>query len=137
MKIAVEDSADAKFDMAPMIDMVFLLLIFFMLVSRVSISQNREMELPTATKAAVAKERPDRMIVNVDIAGDVYIGASEATATIDQVREAVRAEATRNPRLKVTIRGDGGSEFKKIREVMNACAEAGVDNVIFTAHQVE
>ena len=124
MKIAVEDSADAKFDMAPMIDMVFLLLIFFMLVSRVSISQNREMELPTA-------------IVNVDIAGDVYIGASEATATIDQVREAVRAEATRNPRLKVTIRGDGGSEFKKIREVMNACAEAGVDNVIFTAHQVE
>ena len=72
MNIPVDNSDDAKFVMAPMIDMVFLLLVFFMCASQLSQTQSLPMEIPTATKAVVPTERPDRFVVNIDKDGNLY-----------------------------------------------------------------
>ena len=65
MQIPVEKlfEDDAQFEMTPMIDMVFLLLVFFMCASHMSTVQNVEMEIPTASKAVVPKERPEPAVV--------------------------------------------------------------------------
>ena len=72
MKIPMDTNEEAEFDMAPMIDMVFLLLIFFMMASQLSIRQNVPLEIPTASKAVVPKERPSRFVVNIDKEGMIY-----------------------------------------------------------------
>ena len=69
MRIPIDDSKDAAFQMAPMIDMVFLLLVFFMCASHMSTEQNAELDIPTATRAVVPKERPGRFTVNIKADG--------------------------------------------------------------------
>ena len=56
MKIPLADDEESGFEMTPMIDMVFLLLVFFMCASHLSTVQNVDLEIPTATKAVVPKE---------------------------------------------------------------------------------
>ncbi len=137
MKMPFDDNSNSKFDMAPMIDMVFLLLIFFMLVSTISASQNKEMTLATSTEANIPDDRPDRLIINVDIDGNIYIGGSDEIVTIETVESEIRSRAKENPRLKVSLRCDAESEAKMSRGVIEACGRAGVDNIVFAASKEE
>lgn len=129
MKIAIEQEGDAQFEMAPMIDMVFLLLVFFMCASHMSVVQSVPMEIPTATKAVVPEERPDRFIVNITADGTVYSG--ETVVTIEELKNIAKADLQYAPNLKVYIRADQKTHHKHVRKVMNSLAETGLDNFIF------
>lgn len=131
MKIPLEQEIDAKFEMAPMIDMVFLLLVFFMCASHMSVVQSVPLEIPTAKKAVVPKERPDRLIVNVTSDGTIYSGNTEVT--IDQLKDIAKDEMQYTPNMKVYIRADQTTHHKYVRKVMTALAETGLDNFIFGA----
>ncbi|MDA3800237.1 MAG: biopolymer transporter ExbD [Kiritimatiellae bacterium] len=129
MKIAIEQEGDAQFEMAPMIDMVFLLLVFFMCASHMSVIQSVPMEIPTATKAVVPDERPNRFLVNITADGTVYSGDTEVT--IDQLKELAKEDMQYKPNMKVYIRADQKTHHKDVRKVMNSLAETGLDNFIF------
>jgi biopolymer transport protein ExbD len=131
MKIALEQEGDAQFEMAPMIDMVFLLLVFFMCASHMSVVQSIPMEIPTATKAVVPKERPDRFIINITPDGNIYSGND--LVTIDELKDIAKSEIQITPNMKVYIRADQKTHHKHIRKVMNSLAENGFDNFIFGA----
>ncbi len=132
MKIQIEE-IEAGFDMSPMIDMVFLLLIFFMIASRFSVSQNVQLEIPTATKAIVPKERHERFTVNVKADGSFCIYGRETPVTIDEVREAFKREKGLDPNLKIYVRADQETDFKFVRQIISAMAEEGLDDSIFGA----
>ena len=130
MKIEPPKEAEPEFAMAPMIDMVFLLLVFFMCASHMSQSQNIELKIPTASKAVVPKERPDRFVINIEENGTVHKGM-QAVKSIDDLAADVKAERERNPDIKVYLRADANTEHRQVKKVMNAMAEAGVDDFIF------
>ena len=133
MRIPVETASDTEFDMSPMIDMVFLLLIFFMIASRFSVAQNVELDIPTATKAVVPKERHERFTVNVLPDGGICIYNSPDPVTADALREAFRNEKARDPGTKIYIRADQTTDFRHVRKVMTIMAEEGLDDSIFGA----
>ena len=133
MRIPVDNASDTEFDMSPMIDMVFLLLIFFMIASRFSVAQNIELDIPTADKAVVPKERHERFTVNVLPKGEICIYGSPEPVTLDQLREAFRREKERDPTTKVYIRADQTTDFVHVRKVMTIMAEEGLDDSIFGA----
>lgn len=133
MKIPVETSSDTEFDMSPMIDMVFLLLIFFMIASRFSVAQNIELDIPTADKAAVPKERHERFTVNVLPGGEFCIYGSPEPVSAEALREAFRSEKEKDPATKVYIRADQKTDFVHVRKVMTIMAEEGLDDSIFGA----
>ncbi len=133
MKIKLLDDENPKFNMAPMIDMVFLLLVFFMCASKVSQSQRLEMEIPEATKAVVPKERPDRWTVNILVDGQLFSG--DQPVAIDDLGRLVKARLDEQPQLKVYIRADAGTEHAEVRKVMNALAEVGIDDFIFGVYK--
>lgn len=133
MKIPVDSGPDAQFDMSPMIDMVFLLLIFFMIASRFSVQQNIELEIPTATKATVPKERHERFTVNVMENGTFCIYGNPVPVTGDALREALKREKTAAPETRVYIRADQDTDFAHVRKVMTIMAEEGLDASIFGA----
>ena len=131
MQIPVEKlfQNDAKFEMAPMIDMVFLLLVFFMCASHMSVIQNVELEIPTATKAVVPKERADRFIVNITKDGIIFSGNQQVT--IDELKNIIKASKTADPTLKLYLRADQETAHKYVKKVMNAVGEAGIDDFVF------
>ncbi len=129
MRIVREGPEEAKFQMAPMIDMVFLLLIFFMCASSISQTRTLKLELPTATKGVVPKERPDRWTVNVFADGSLYSG--DRPVTVDDLKAEVQQRLRETPSTKIYLRADANAEHRHIKKVLNAMAAIGVDDFIF------
>ena len=129
MRMPEPDDEDAKFAMAPMIDMVFLLLVFFMCTSTLSSKAGLKMMLPFASKGSVPKERPDRYVVNIMPDGSLFSG--DDAITVEALKTAVKSYLTDNPKAKVYLRADGTSPHRVVKKVMAAMAEAGVDDFIF------
>lgn len=124
-----EEKEDTKLQMSPLIDMVFLLIIFFMTASHMSSSRNMDLDIPTASNGNVPKERPDRWTVNVLADGTVYSG--QTAVSLDELRQLVATRVQVDPETKVYLRADKVTPHKTVRQVMNAMAEAGVGDFIF------
>lgn len=135
MRLMVEDKEEAKFAMAPMIDMVFLLLVFFMFASNLSQSKNIPLNIPEATRGVIPKERPDRYVINVTRDGDLYAGMQPVQ--LDELQALVKAALALNPLTKVYLRADGDAPHKEIRKVMGKMAEAGIDDFLFGVYAVD
>ena len=130
MKVkSLNEDDDAQFQMAPMIDMVFLLLVFFMLASQLSQQQNVRLDMPTAASGVVPEERPDRYIVNITLDGQLYSGMNEVE--LADLGDLVLAAREANPQLKVSLRADREAPYREIRRVLSAMAEVGIDDFIF------
>jgi biopolymer transport protein ExbD len=121
-----------NFNMAPMIDMVFQLLIFFMVESHFSTMQNVELEIPTAEHATVPQDRPDRVVVNIRADGSLFCGDKPA-ATIEAVKAMVKERRQYMPSAKIYLRADRETPHVYVRRVMNAMGELGIDDFIFGA----
>ena len=98
----VEEQEETKIQMAPMIDMVFLLIVFFMTASHLSTQKNMDLDIPEARSGTVPKERPDRWTVNILRDGTLFSG--QQPVTIDGC--APRRGACRPSRHKVYLRAD-------------------------------
>ena len=112
-------------DLTPVIDMVFLLLIFF-LVATTFQQTEREMKvaLPAADSAGPITAVLREIVVNVDEAGQIIVSgrsiSEEALRTM--IADAVRV----NPEQKVTVRGDRRTAYANIVRVLDACKGAGI-----------
>lgn len=124
-----DEKEETKLQMSPLIDMVFLLIIFFMTASHMSSSKNMDLDIPTASNGNVPKERPDRWTVNVLADGTVYSG--QTVVSLDELRQLVATRVQSEPDMKVYLRADKVTPHKTVRQVMNAMAEAGVGDFIF------
>lgn len=120
--------------MAPMIDMVFLLLVFFMCVSTISGGAARvPAELAESVRARVPKELARRLPVTVLAGGAVFVGAAEVPA--DGLEARLREEFRREPRLLVNVRAEGAVPFEAVKAVLRAAAAAGAGDVVFAAFE--
>ena len=120
--------------MAPMIDMVFLLLVFFMTVSNLAQAQKRiELELPESHQAEVPEDLSDRTPVSVKPDGSVYWGATEVT--VEEVTERLESLVADEPDLRVQVRADRSTPFEEVKKVLRACAKAGAYDVIYATYE--
>ena len=129
MRIAVEEKDETKLQMAPMIDMVFLLIIFFMTASHLSSQKSKDLDIPVATHGVVPKNRPDRWTVNIMADGSIFSG--QTAVTVDELKTMVSDRRKTEPDVKVYLRADKKTPHKDVKAVMTAMAEAGVGDFIF------
>lgn len=140
---------DLGVDMTPMIDCVFLLLIFFMCTSSMSkVDQTPEIRLPIAPKAAVPDDLRGRGTVNL-LPLNALTGAGETVTRekpflvsgrlVDdaELQKQIAARRQEEPNLRVYLRVDREVDFAQVRRAIKACAEAGVFDVIFATFQSE
>lgn len=114
--------------LTPLIDVVFLLLIFFLVATRFA-EEERQMDilLPEASAAEPLIAQPKQLFVNVDRNGRYYIAGAE----LDQARleRALKQAWADNPgRQEVIIRGDRSARWEHIAVVMNLCNKANIRN---------
>ena len=116
--------------LAPLVDVLFLLLIFFLLTWNAARNENElDVKVP---KASAAKEKSapiGDIVVNVKADGNVVV--NRRTLTSEELTEMLKSLVQLYPEQAVVIRGDEAGAYKNIVGVLNICSEAGVSNVAF------
>ncbi len=136
------DTEELEMDMSSMIDLVFLLLIFFMVSSRLIIVQiDKRVNPPTAKNAQVAKNAMGRVVVNVledgSIWGQDMLELTTTESITDYVDQAVQMHKESNIETRLNLRADENVDTRIIKKVVQAAGEAGVVDVIFGSYVVE
>jgi biopolymer transport protein ExbD len=133
MKLKKIEDADVDIDMSPMIDMVFLLLIFFIVASAMVDLDKPSVTLPEARASKVPEDVSGRLNVSVDVNEQLYVGA--LPVTIDELKEVVSQELDQNPNLRIFIRADEAVPYRVNKKLMAACADVGAMNLIYAAFE--
>ncbi len=123
---------DVDFNMTPLIDIVFLLIIFFLVSSHLAKQEVQlELDLPTAASGQMPTES-DRTRVTVNVLAEGQVMLAGATIDADELTRRLRYERERSgDNLEVRIRSDRRVAYQFVEPVMLACARSGVWNVTF------
>lgn len=122
-------------NMTSMVDIVFLLIIFFMLVSSFISAENVRLELPQPEKSmAKVLDIPQRLVLNcryVDSAPDTaqyHLGPVRLTG-VEELQKRLEAAHAKDPDVEVIIRADKRIRYRRIRDAMKCVAAAGIKNM--------
>jgi biopolymer transport protein ExbD len=138
-----QEGDEAKMDMSPMIDMVFLLLVFFIVVSTPMVVQlDPQVKPSVAYNAKAPDDKRGRIVVNVRKDGSIYpvdfdAGELEEESDIVKYVREQKLDYGDEYKVKLHLRGDKESVFKYSRKVIRAASKAGVSDVIFAAYDFE
>ena len=127
-----QNDDDLELDMSPMIDMVFLLLIFFIVASQI-IDEKPEVEIPSAVYAKVPDDTTGRVMITVRENERFFLGQVEVT--FEELKERLALEIAADPALRIFIRSDAQTKYKVNEKVMIACAEVGANDLIYAAFE--
>ena len=132
-----DPESECSMDMSPMIDMVFLLLIFFIVnATAIIVKTDPEVRPPVAANSKRQKDGSGRIVINVR--PDGTFTAEEYNTILpgeDDIYDIVKKMKDRHQQLgidsKLHLRGDKESMFKYGRTAIRGAARAGVDQVVF------
>jgi biopolymer transport protein ExbD len=129
---------DPEFQIAPMIDILLVLLVFFMSISSTEVLQvSKDVTLPVAKDAKNAdKDSKGQTIVNVMWATINNAGSLEVDnlkfQQPEQMLNHVQTKAQANPAMRILIRADRNVRYDYLKQVMITAGKAGVGKVTFS-----
>ena len=123
------DSAEARIEIIPLIDIMFFLLAAFMLVSLSMVNlKSVKVNLPTAT-TSTNETKKDFVNISVDKTGDTFLD-KKPVGDNEMVTGLIAMQKT-NPALRVFISGDQDARHGRIIHVLDLVRAAGIDKVAF------
>ena len=116
--------------LAPLVDVLLLLLIFFLMTWNAARNENElDVKVPKASSAKEKSAPIGDVVVNVKADGNVVV--NRRTLTSQELTDLLKSLVQLNSDQAVLIRGDEAGAYKNIVEVLNICSQAGVSNVAF------
>ncbi|MFM9059200.1 MAG: ExbD/TolR family protein [Planctomycetaceae bacterium] len=115
-------------ELTPMIDIVFLLMIFFLVASKLDeADRSIDVVLPQASAAKPLTARPREFVINIDRDGNYFAGARPVA--LDELGRLLRQAVADEPeRQTVIVRADENVAHKFVVNAMDACVAAGIDD---------
>jgi biopolymer transport protein ExbD len=118
------------FQMAPMVDIIFLLLIFFIAASVYSQWESKlEIKVPTSETAQHRALFPGEAIINIDQKGKFFLNSIEFTT--QRLTQVLSQLAKTYPDQPVVIRADKKTPCKYLIELLDICATTDIANISF------
>jgi biopolymer transport protein ExbD len=124
-----EMSAEADINITPLLDIVFIMLIFFVVTTSFVKESGIEVNRPTAQTA----ERKEHTSILIAISPDGEIWIDRRVVDIRAVRAAIERLRAENPEGAVVIQGDREAQIGLLVQVMDQVRKAGVSNVSIAA----
>lgn len=123
------------FQMAPMIDIIFLLLIFFICVSTFDrLESEEEVSLPGAKTWKRIEKSSETLVINIPIRGNIRI--NQIPFFPGQTEAFLRSLVARHGNsFEVIIRADKGARYERTKDVIRACARVGLTRVAFAVER--
>ncbi|MDA1017391.1 MAG: biopolymer transporter ExbD [Planctomycetota bacterium] len=128
MPLKTESIEETNLNLTPMIDIVFLLIIFFMVGTQFSEMERQfDIQLPTVDRNLTLTSLPDPLIVNIDGEGQVKINNKSMSLEQLQVR-LITAQRNYADQI-VLIRGQGAGPYQHVMDIIEICQQAKIKNV--------
>ncbi len=121
----------AHLDIAPLIDIVFLLLVFFMLTSTFMVPEAIELELPESGSATVIEVTP--IIVALNASGQLALNGE--MMQLEALRAAIEPLIRQDTDAAITLKSDAQTEVQQLLKVMDEIRAAGGENVALATMQ--
>jgi len=135
MPLKTEDMEEPALNLTPMIDIVMLLVIFFMVGTQFTEDESQyEIELPSVSSAMPLTALPDEMVINVTEEGNIFLAGEEKT--LPELESALREARLRYEDQAVVIRGDNDCPYQNVMTILNICKRVRI-NTLQLANRVE
>lgn len=127
MPLKIQPLEEPQLNLTPMIDIVFNLLIFFMVGTRFAdLERQFDVHLPQVSAAQPLTSLPDEIVINVFNDGKIIVRREELSR--EQLLERLIEARERYSDQAVLIRGDGAADFQQIADVLAICHKADIRN---------
>ena len=134
------ESGEPEFQIAPMIDVLLVLLIFFMSITSAQVLKvDKGLTLPVSPNA----KKRDTDMAKHECAVNIRWTGTEAVLTMDEIKypkgmreqftEKIKEKKKRDAKLRVVIRGDKALPAVEVQKVMDILAAGGADDIAFAA----
>jgi biopolymer transport protein ExbD len=126
----------AGFQIAPMVDIVFLLLIFFLVTWNFARYETElDVKVPTAKEGKESRRSVGEVIINVKNDGSIVI--NRKTVSAEELGGTLRKISELYPDQAVVLRGDQSADYRHIVAVLDICRAANIWNVAFATGRPE
>jgi biopolymer transport protein ExbD len=137
MNLQPGDTDEPEINLTPLIDVVFLLLIFFMVSTTFEHQSRIKIELPEATAEATQQEE-DMLEILVDAQGRYFIGDQQVINTqLKTLKAAISKAVGDRGEIPVTIRADANTPHQAVIRVLDATSQLGLTQISLATSQVE
>lgn len=120
-------------DLTPMIDVVFLLIVFFMVVGKMISDEKIEIKIPDAEASKVPEDAGSRDTITLTADGSLFKGVRPVS--IDELKNLIAKGNNTIKGYRVYLRVDQYTPHREVQKVLKACSEAGAINIIFAAFE--
>ena len=128
MPLKTHHDEQPTLNLTPMIDVVFLLIIFFMVGTKFSeLERNIDLQVPEVSDRGALTDGPQRRLINVYRDGALTL--DRQSVTLEELTHRLASAHDQYSDLGVIVRGDAASPFQSVAEVLNACKQAGVSEM--------
>jgi biopolymer transport protein ExbD len=115
-------------NLTAMLDVMFLLIIFFMLGTRfVGAERKIQLNVPKVADKSTLSAAPSRCVVNVYLDGTITFDQQQVS--LEQLTAKLTDARRQHNDLGVLVRGDGNDKYQRLVSVLNACKQAGIQNL--------
>jgi biopolymer transport protein ExbD len=123
------EEEESSIDLTPMLDVVFIMLIFFIVTATFVKESGIEVNRPEASTAT--KQERANILIAIDRNGDIWINRRKVD--VDALRPNIERLHAENPQGTVVIQADQDAQTKKLVAVMDASREAGIYEISIAA----
>ena len=129
----IEETENEELNLTPLIDCVFLLLIFFMVTTVFKQPHSLRVELPLANQATLVEEK--KLVASIDKSGAMEINRN--LTTLAELPDLLRREKETTRSLTLIIRTDKKTRHGPVLEVMELAKRLGIDKVVLATEKEE
>lgn len=128
MAVKAKQQALGSLSVTPLIDVVFLLLIFFLVATRFADEEREiEIELPTASQALPLTAEPRELFINIDDQGQYFVDGE--VRHLEAVEQLLTRAVANNPMTQtVIIRADRHADWEHVLAAFDLCKKCGIYN---------
>jgi biopolymer transport protein ExbD len=137
MKLRTRQGEEPEIMMAPFIDVVFLLIIFFLVSTTFQHGSELTIQLPEAvTDAKATEQRP--LEISIDAQGRYYVNGNQLVNTqLETLKQALADAARGRERPQLLVSADAATPHQAVIKVMDAARQLGLLNLSFATRRVE
>ena len=115
-------------ELTSMVDVVFLLIIFFMVTTEFARDARADVNLPRLMGEQVEHSEEAGLFINIDRSGNIILSSAEDPVTLEQLEQRVLSHVSGEESPKITVRADRKAPMTRFNEVIRILDESGVSS---------
>lgn len=137
MNLQPDDEDEPEVNLTPLIDVVFLLLIFFMVSTTFEHQSRIQIELPEASAEATLPDSESLEII-IDVQGRYFIGDQQVVNTrLKTLKGAIRKAIGEREEIPVTIRADANTPHQAVIRALDATSQLGLVHISLATSKLD